>query len=301
MNLSHLGLCATAAIFLMSVIGVNSVFAESDTCISCVQIPPYELELYQDLFPLIIWTDSPVYDHNSVVTVNGHLRPENTVSPVLIVITNPIGNIVTVEQITPQANGDFSFNLNTQSPLWKQDGDYVIKAQSGSDTRQFKTKFTLVDYGTGLVTKCNNEFSILADNGALFCIPFKSTKGTNIHGDGKLDIATKTLSVKIRGQDADSVILDIPRYVLDSKTASGADSKFTVMTDGQIINYVELSSDNDSRQIQIDYNPAKTHTYQIIGTHVVPEFGPLVMLILVGSVGSVLILGRSFSSRFVKF
>lgn len=302
MKPSNLGLLAISAFLSISFFGMGNSFADSNSCTSCFQIPPYELELYQDLFPLTIWTDSHVYDHNSIVKVNGHLRPENTVSPILIVITNPIGNVVTVEQITPQPNGDFSLDLNTQSPLWKQDGDYVVKAQSGSDTRQFKTKFTLVTYDHGIPTKCTgNEFSILADNESVYCISFTSTKGTNIHGDGKLDLTAKTLSIKIRGQDADSIVFDIPRYILDSKTSSGDDSKFTVLTDEQIINHKELSSDSDSRQIQIDYDPSKTHTYHIVGTHVVPEFGTVAMLILIGSIGSILVVSRSFSNRFVKF
>jgi hypothetical protein len=106
-------------------------YAESETsCPSCIQISSYDIELYKKLFPLIAWTDSQIYDHSSTIHVSGYLRPQNNVAPIIAVITNPIGNVVTVEQFSPNSDGNFSLDLNTSSPLWKQDGDYILKIQS---------------------------------------------------------------------------------------------------------------------------------------------------------------------------
>ena len=113
------------------------------TCINCVQIPSYEIDLYKEMFPLTVWTDLPLYDHHSIIKINGYLKPQNTIAPVLIVVTNPIGNVVTIQQLSSDVDGNFSFELNTESPLFKQDGDYILKVQSGTETRQFKTMFTL--------------------------------------------------------------------------------------------------------------------------------------------------------------
>jgi len=119
-------------------------YAEQEiTCISCVQIPSYEIDLYKEMFPLTVWTDSQIYDHHSTIKINGYLKPQNTIAPILVVVTNPIGNVVTVQQLSPDVDGNFSFELNTESPLLKQDGDYILKVQSGTETRQFKTMFTL--------------------------------------------------------------------------------------------------------------------------------------------------------------
>ena len=112
-------------------------------CINCVQIQSYEIDLYKEMFPLTVWTDLPLYDHHSIIKINGYLKPQNTIAPVLIVITNPIGNVVTIQQLSSDVDGNFSFELNTESPLFKQDGDYILKVQSGTETRQFKTMFTL--------------------------------------------------------------------------------------------------------------------------------------------------------------
>ncbi|QUC65658.1 PEFG-CTERM sorting domain-containing protein [Nitrosopumilus sp. K4] len=283
-------------------IGSFDSFAQSNPCPSCVQISPGDVELYKELFPLTIWTDSKIYDHDSLITVSGHLRPENNVAPILVVVTNPIGNIVTVDQVTPDSNGDFEFMLNTKSSLWKQNGDYVIKAQSGSDNRQFKTKFTLISYDVGSVSECAlSTIPIIANNGGIYCVSYESKKGTTINVDGELNLDTKTLSLQIRGHDIDSIVLDIPRYLLDSKSETGVDSDFVIFSEGTLIETHEVESDDVSRKIQIDYSPTRKGNFEIVGTHVVPEFGSLMFLILISSVSSVLFISKLLSDRFVKF
>ena len=130
-----------------STIGINTDGTSSAkpdiTCINCVQIQSYEIDLYKGMFPLTVWTDFQIYDHHSTINVNGYLKPQNTIAPILAIVTNPIGNVVTVQQLASDADGNFSFEINTESPLLKQDGNYILKVQSGTETRQFKTMFTL--------------------------------------------------------------------------------------------------------------------------------------------------------------
>lgn len=275
--------------------------AEYMPCMDCVQIPSYEVDHYKAMFPITVWTDSTVYDHHSIIKVSGHLKPQNTVSPILVVVTNPTGNVVSIQQFTSEGDGDFSFELNTQSPLWTQNGDYVLKVQSGVDTRQFKTKFTLVSSLSGAVNNCkSDEISTQANNGRIYCIPFKITSGTVTSTKGTLNSDTNTFSFELKGHDISSVILQIPRYVLDSKS-SNADSVFTVMSNGKMIQPKELESDSISRNIQLDFSTTNKVTINVIGTHAIPEFGSITLLILIGSIMSILVISKSFSNRLVKF
>jgi len=284
-----------------SVTLVTTAYAESRTCVNCVHIPSYEVDYYKHLFPLTIWTDSITYDHFSTITVNGYLKPQNTVAPVLVTVTNPVGNIVTVKQFSPDADGAFSFVLNTQSPLMTQNGEYVIKAQSGTETRQFKTSFTLVSSLSGSADCSSNKISVFANNGRTYCIPFMITSGSVTNTSGKLNSDTNTVTLGIKGHDIDSVVLDIPRYILDSKSPAGDDSVFVVTSNGKIINYQELESDSDSRQIKLNFPDDNSFTFEIIGTHVIPEFGSISVIILISSIMSILVISKLFSSKFVKF
>ena len=266
-----------------------------------MQIQSYELDLYKELFPLTVWTDSQIYDHSSIIKVNGHLKPQNTIAPILVVVTNPIGNVVTIQQLSSDADGNFSVELNTESPLWSQNGDYILKVQSGAETRQFKTKFTLVPSLIGNVDNCTSkEISVLANNGRIYCIPFQISNGVVTSTTGTLNSDTKTITLDIKGHDIESITFDIPRYILDSKSSAGIDSDFIIMSDGKMVTYQELESNSYHRQITLDYPISSQATFEIIGTNIIPEFGSVSILILIGAITSILVIGKSFSNRFVK-
>ena len=46
----------------------------------------------------------------------------------------PNGNVVSVEQITPNLDGKFAKNITTGGPLWTQDGVYKVTAQQGESS-----------------------------------------------------------------------------------------------------------------------------------------------------------------------
>lgn len=46
-------------------------------------------------------------------------------------VHSPQGNLVSVAQVTPNANGEFSITIKTGGPLWTEDGVYTITANQG--------------------------------------------------------------------------------------------------------------------------------------------------------------------------
>jgi len=69
------------------------------------------------------------------IPVSGHT--DRTNNDVTIVVTSPNGNIVSVDQVTPDANGDFMLEIQTASELWRENGMYTISAQQG-DSSNYK-------------------------------------------------------------------------------------------------------------------------------------------------------------------
>ncbi len=63
------------------------------------------------------------------IGISGHT--DKSITDVTLIVTAPNGNIVSVDQVSPDANGNFMTELKTASPLWKQDGIYTITAQQG--------------------------------------------------------------------------------------------------------------------------------------------------------------------------
>jgi len=100
-----------AAIAMFSVFAIvpQTVFGQTVvtdlSCITCQEIPNKQvLETYTKISPLVVWTDSPIYDKGSTIQVFGHSK---STLPVSIRVTSPMGNIVSVEQAVPDDNGDF--------------------------------------------------------------------------------------------------------------------------------------------------------------------------------------------------
>ncbi|MEX2060984.1 MAG: hypothetical protein WD966_08020, partial [Nitrosopumilaceae archaeon] len=179
MSRSKIALISLAMI-VIAVSSLNSIFAQTMqdiSCPSCITISDTKtLEQHKNLpLPIILWAEDfdYTYDHNSIITINGHSKLNNPETPILITVTDPIGNLVTVQQIMVAPNSDFNVKFNSGGPLWKKDGMYIIKAQGGGPFTIFKTKVELTG-GVPIGVKCAvNELN--ANN---YCIPYSITGAT---------------------------------------------------------------------------------------------------------------------------
>jgi len=70
---------------------------------------------------------------------------------VVFTVKSPNGNLISVDQISPNSNGYFGTNIGVGGPLWKQDGTYTVTAQQGSNYN-FKDSIQIkvVDGGFGV-------------------------------------------------------------------------------------------------------------------------------------------------------
>jgi predicted secreted protein with PEFG-CTERM motif len=243
---------------------------------------------------LVVWTEDTIYDHNSSIILEGYLRPQFSFNPVTIIVTNPIGNIVTIEQITPDSDGNFSLTINTAGNLWSSDGNYIIKAQNGPE-RVFKTDVEIISFDLGTKYECNlTEISVFADNGGVYCVQYHAT-GETTGVEGIIDTETKTLTLNLRGKGIESITIELPRYLLDSQTNSLTDSDFVVLLNGIPIEYEEGDSTSDYRMLTISYPPDRQGQIEIIGTSVVSEFGAITILILAVIITGTLVFSKKYN------
>ncbi len=66
---------------------------------------------------------------SDTITITGTSVTRDT--DITFTINSPNGNLVSVEQITPSANGQFSVEIKTGGPLWTEDGVYTVTANQG--------------------------------------------------------------------------------------------------------------------------------------------------------------------------
>lgn len=252
-------------------------------CASCVRIPDGQLDVYKDGLPLSVWTDSEFYDRDSVVTVEGYLRPENSGHPVTMTVTGPSGSVVDVAQVEPGPDGSFHATFDASGPLWKSDGAYVVEARSGPDSRVFRTQVTLVPHELGDSERCGpSQAPVRADNGGTYCLEYRST-GEITGMEGTLSIPDRLLSLTVRGPGAGTLWLEIPRSLLDSRDADGQDMQFGVFSGGAPASYVEEEATEEARTLRVPYGPDLEWTVEVMGTSAVPEFGAVLAVAAAGA------------------
>jgi len=77
--------------------------------------------------------------------------------PITLKVTAPNGNVISVDQASPDADGDFSIDIKTGGNLWSQDGNYTITATQGENANyQDSVQVEIID---GLVIP---EFGTIA-------------------------------------------------------------------------------------------------------------------------------------------
>ena len=103
---------------------------------------------YAAVEPLTVTTNKEFYATGGKVIISGSVKDYDTSDPmtshdVSITIIAPNGNLVTILQITPDQNGNYSKEF-TAGGMMKDDGDYTVKAQWGPQSNETQFKFSPV-------------------------------------------------------------------------------------------------------------------------------------------------------------
>jgi predicted secreted protein with PEFG-CTERM motif len=69
---------------------------------------------------------------STTIGITGH--SDRTNLDITLKVIAPNGNVVSVEQITPNLDGEFAKDITTGGPLWTQDGIYTVTAQQGESS-----------------------------------------------------------------------------------------------------------------------------------------------------------------------
>ncbi len=144
-----------------------------------------------------------------------------------------------------------------------------------------------------------NNTIILRSNSHEYPIKYHITSG-RISGIF-IERDNTTLLLNLSSASNGTLVVDLPRIVIDSKGPGNADENFTVFKDGQYVTYSEIKTNSESRTIMlsIDNNPS---VIEISGTRTVPEFANITLLILATSIACLVVcrLKSNFTSKILK-
>ena len=99
---------------------------------------------YAAVEPLTVLTEE-FYAQGNIITISGFVKNFDASDPqkrmdVTIVITAPNGNLVTVLQISPSSDGNYSDSF-TAGGMINAEGDYTVKAKWGAQSNQTMFKY----------------------------------------------------------------------------------------------------------------------------------------------------------------
>lgn len=78
----------------------------------------------------IISMQAEAENGSDIIKINGNTSYKNT--DITLIVKSPLGNLITIDQVTPGIYGDFEVEIKVGGPMWKEDGMYTITANQGT-------------------------------------------------------------------------------------------------------------------------------------------------------------------------
>ena len=224
-----------------------------------------------------VQTDDNNYDEGDTIVISGTVNTRIDDTPVILRILFNEDSLIDIAQVEVAQDGSFSDTVLAEGEVWKRSGEYTIIASY--QKHEIETKFTYTPKSEAIET--TTIFEVYAGNHGTFDVEY-TIKGGTIK-DMVVDSESFALIVKIDSTDEGTISLDLPREFIGAEKQDGKDDTFIILIDGIEVAYQESVVHSDSRVITINFEQGDSGI-EIIGTYVVPEFGTIVMIILVAGI-----------------
>jgi len=239
---------------------------------------------------IIVTTDKTSYNDGDKITISGSTQEYISGTPVTLQVISPIGNRVQFAQVDLSSDRTFSTTITGSGPLWKEAGAYQVIAQFGSKDRSAETTFQFSGSTGG---GAGNTMKV---DGTDFSVTYSITNGKVL--GIKADVQSKSLIVSISTTGDGVLTITLPRGLIDSQV-NGQDEQFVVLNDAQEnADFQETSHTTTDRTLSIPFTDG-TEEIEIIGTQIIPEFGPIAALVLAIAIISIIAVSAKTGLRFI--
>ena len=233
-----------------------------------------------------VQTDDNNYDEGDTIIISGKVTTVVGSTPVTLQIFLE-GSVIEIAQIEVAQDGNYSHTIIAEGPLWKKQGNYLVKASYG-DGNIAEEEFSYTPKSESNAT--NDNFEVDAGSYGTFDVEY-TIKGGTLE-NMVVDSDNFAITIKIKSVDEGTITLDLPREFIDAKKQDGGDEIFIVLIDSIETAYEELDSNQIQRTITINFEEGDS-TIDIIGTHVVPEFGTITMMIIMIGIATTIIISKN--------
>jgi len=221
-------------------------------------------------------TNSLTYKPGEKVTITGTVKNVMTGNPVTILVRSPIQNVYAVGQVEIHNNvfvHEFVISDNSKP------GTYTIDIKHGDQSAKLQYILT-----SGLVQNIPVETSSIKVRGDVI--------GLIKYKNAQVSLEENSITIQLEIESPINPIpqeFDIPKEVIDAKQS------LVLEIDGKTMDCSETKT-SKSRILNC-FIPASAEELKIIGTSVIPEFGPVVVFVLVISMVSLIFYTKKTTSQ----
>ena len=221
---------------------------------------------------------------SKTISISGHTA--NPSKDVSIVVTSPNGNIVTIDQVTPNANGDYATTIQTNSALWKQDGFYKITAQQSSALMYtLSVQVEISDGATAETSVSQSSFDSLV-TGGVAPTPLRGLTmevdagGIRVAISGHTDRTNTAVTIVVKAPNGNIVTIDqvTPNANGDYATTIQTNSALWKQDGFYTVSAQQVGINGYSASAQVE----------IADGAVIPEFGTIAVMILAVAIISII-------------
>jgi len=244
-------------------------------------------------------TSSDIYYGGDHVVVFGSVNTIFENMPITIQIYQET-NLISVAQVPVAKDGTFVSSFYATGSKWKDEGTYAIRAQYTS-TQIAETTF---EFFSQAIDKSSAEYPVDIPNSGTFDVGY-TIRGGDVQAIN-MNQERYSLLVETTVNSNGNLILKLPRESFDAQKNDDTDATFIILIskennepeDFVQVEYEEIATSSDYRTIRIPLEEGDKWI-EVIGTYVIPEFGSIVIIILVVAVSSAIIISKSrFSVRY---
>ena len=232
-------------------------------------------------------TDDNRYDEGDTVVISGKVTTIIAGDEITLLIIFGNEKIVEIAQITVAQDGSYSHSVIAEGVQWGISGEYTVKVQYGK-ANVAEVEFDYTPKSESIETTTN--FEVDAGSYGTFDVEY-TIKGGTVE-NMLVDSDIFAIIVQIDSTDEGTITLDLPREYIGAEKQNDKDDTFIVLIDGIEVAYQESLVHPDSRVITVNFEEGDSDI-EIIGTYVVPEFGTIVMIILIVGIMTVILASRN--------
>ncbi len=245
------------------------------------------------LDPLVVTLSKDVYNKGDILVVYGNVPIVFEDVPDLTIQILFDEQVVDIAQIKVAKDGTYAKDFNTNAEKWAHDGQYTVKVYY---TEDIFTE-TYFQFFQNIVTETSSVFPIDIPNSGTFDLEY-TARGFDIKNI-ELDQERYSILIEITENSGGNLVLKLPRENFDSKTSDDTDEIFIVLVSKSNqndefievqISEIETTSEFRTISIQIEEDEK---FIEMIGTYVIPEFGSIVIMILLVAITSAIIISKN--------